>query len=58
MPGTLTATNVKMDGMVTDVKNLVEIATIYRAIKLTEHAPLALMDSAEQDAIYVRKINI
>jgi hypothetical protein len=47
-----------MDGMVTDVKNLVEIATIYRAIKLTEHAPLALMDSAEQDAIYVRKINI
>jgi hypothetical protein len=46
--------------MVTDVKNLVENATptIPGAIALTEHAPPALMDSADQDAIYVCKINI
>jgi hypothetical protein len=50
-----------MDGMVTDVKNLAENAmttTIACAIRLTEHAPSALMDSADQDAIYVCKIKI
>jgi hypothetical protein len=47
--------------MVTDVKNLAENAptTIMTcAIVLTEHAPLVLMDSADQDAIYVCKIKI
>jgi hypothetical protein len=47
--------------MVMDVKNLAENAptTIMTcAIGLTEHAPPALMDSADQDAIYVCKINI
>jgi hypothetical protein len=47
-----------VEGTITDVKNLVEIATIQGAITLTEHAPPALMDSADQDAIYVCKINI
>jgi hypothetical protein len=49
-----------VDGMVTDVKNLAENAptTTMAAIRLTEHAPPALMDSADQDAIYVCKINI
>jgi hypothetical protein len=44
-----------------DVKNLAENAPttiITCAIGLTEHAPLALMDSADQDAIYVCKIKI
>jgi hypothetical protein len=44
-----------------DVKNLAENApstTTTSVIRLTEHAPLALMDSADQDAIYVCKINI
>ncbi|KAH0808960.1 hypothetical protein GEV33_013831 [Tenebrio molitor] len=45
--------NAKVEGTITDVKNLVEIATIQGAITLTEHAPPALMDSADQDAIYV-----
>jgi hypothetical protein len=46
--------------MVTGVKNLAENATtiMTRAIGLTEHAPLVLMDSADQDAIYVCKIKI
>jgi hypothetical protein len=47
--------------MVVDVKNLAENAPttiITCAIGLTEHAPLALMDSADQDAIYVCKIKI
>jgi hypothetical protein len=56
MPGTLvTATNAKVDGMVMDVKNLAENAptTIMTcAIGLTGHAPPALVDSADQDAIY------
>jgi hypothetical protein len=49
-----------MGGMVTDVKKFVENATtlILTAITLTEHAPPALMDSADQDAIYVCKIKI
>jgi hypothetical protein len=44
-----------------DVKNLAENAptTIMTcAIGLTGHAPPALVDSADQDAIYVCKINI
>jgi hypothetical protein len=51
----IATTNAKVDGMVVDVKNLAENAPttiITCAIGLTEHAPLALMDSADQDAIY------
>jgi hypothetical protein len=46
--------------MVMDVKNPAENAptTIMIAIQLTEHAPPALMNSADQDATYVCKINI